>query len=186
MIWRKCVLYFLKLFVVCCLHVVESLDFWVSKPLGRKVPSGVGGDAKRIQLYIYHHHEQSWQIMKNKHNLNSTLNLFIININLRELVTSTTVILAPGACGQGVRKRSQVITHFRGIRGIRLIRRRIPGGSIRCTGTTLLACSLVMDLQFLMIFQGRPREEAQGSPRRPNPKGTKKSPKRKLIDINEY
>ncbi len=29
---------------------------------------------------------------------------------LRELVTSTTVILAPGACGQGVRKRSHVPT----------------------------------------------------------------------------
>ena len=42
----------------------------------------------------------------NKNILNNNNN----NNNLRELVTSTTVILAPGACGQGVRKRSQVPT----------------------------------------------------------------------------
>ena len=101
--------------------------------------------------------------------------------NLRELVTSTTVILAPGACGRGVRKRSSC-THFRGIRGIAGIRLRVVGGSILCAGATLLAGFPVKDLPFFMIFKGRPREEAQGTPRRPKesqgaPKGVKRSPR---------
>ena len=39
--------------------------------------------------------------------------------------------------------------------------------AIQCTGMRLLACFPVKDLQIFMIFKGRPREEAQGSPRRP-------------------
>ena len=63
-------------------------------------------------------------------------------LNLRELVTSTTVILAPGACGKGVRKRSQVpISGESGESG------ESPGmpdefreaQSDECTGATLLA-----------------------------------------------
>ena len=73
-------------------------------------------------------------------------------------------------------------TQKRGIRWIRRIRRRIPGMAIQCTGMRLLACFPVKDLQIFMIFKGRPREEAQGSPRRPKggqgaPKGAKKSPR---------
>ncbi len=46
---------------------------------------------------------------------------------------------------------------------IRGIRWRIPGGSIRCTGATLLAFFPVKDLQILMIFKGRPKGRARGA-----------------------
>ncbi len=54
--------------------------------------------------------------------------------------------------------------------------------AIRCTGTKLLALFPVKGLQIFMIFKGRPREEAQGSPRRPKegqgaPKGAKRIPR---------
>ena len=97
---------------------------------------------------------------------------------MRELVTSTTVILAPGACGQGVRKRSQVPT----LASVELCSLRsliIPGGSILCTGATLLAIFPVKDLTFFMISQEGGRKEARGSPRRPKEgQGTPKEAKR--------
>ena len=106
------------------------------------------------------------------------------DFDLRELVTSTTVILAPGACGRGVRKRSQVPTLASvasvapcSLRSLRSL--IIPGGSILCTGATLLAIFPVKDLTIFMISQEGGRKEARGSPRRPKEgQGTPKEAKR--------
>ena len=96
--------------------------------------------------------------------------------NLRELVTSTTVILAPGACGKGVRKRSRApqcrnpedpmdpMDPVENAGRLNPMHRHNTSGLFSGKGPPI----------FHDFPGGRPRG-AQGDPKRP--KGTKKSPR---------
>ena len=97
--------------------------------------------------------------------------------SLRELVTSTTVILAPGACGKGVRKRSQVpISRESAESGGEFWEARF------CAPHRVQITFSRKGPPICYDFQGETQGEAQGSPRRPKegqgaPKGAKKSPR---------